>query len=181
MDNIGRAQVAAGVAIMIAVAVSVLFLIPDIYSAPFLPIGVSLLAVAGLLTCSTVGLRTGLRFWIVPVSLVVTVLLMLVLIWSIYDSHAVLVSTWTITIAIVAACLVASAILMLLSVLPIGRTPLVASLATIALGTATVVGLAMAPLSLEPLEPAFWLPALFAAVCLAAAAMQLLRGRAPVP
>src|SRR6266571_2389685 len=113
MDNIGRAQVSAGVAVMIAVAVSVLFLFPDMYSAPFLPIGVSLLAVAGLLACSTVGLRAGLRFWIFPTSLAVSVLLVLVLMWSIYDSQQVLVSTWTITIPIVTICLVTSVILAL--------------------------------------------------------------------
>jgi hypothetical protein len=180
MDNIGRAQVSAGVAVMIAVAVSVLFLFPDMYSAPYLPIGVSLLAVAGLLTCSTVGLRAGLRFWIFPTSLAVSVLLVLVLMWSIYDSQQVLVSTWTITIPIVTICLVTSVILALVTVLPAGRRRLGASLTTIASGAATVLCLSILPVSLVPVQPAFFLPALLAAVCLAITAAELVRSRRTV-
>ena len=180
IDNIARAQISAGVEVCIAVAVSLFFLIPTMYSAPLLPIGVSLLAVAGLLACSTIRLRVGLRFWIFPVSLAVGLLLLLVLLWSIYDSQTVVVPTWTTTIAIVGLCLVGSVIVVLLSVFAKGRGRLGASLATITLGTTTVLCLAIVPLSAEPVEAVFWVPALLATVCLVITAAELVLSRRAV-
>jgi hypothetical protein len=180
IDDIVRAQVSGSIVAGIAVLVSLLFLIPDIYSAPLLPIGVSLLAVGCLLGCSIAALRSGLRFWIFPVSLSVGVVLVLVLIWSIYDSQTVLVPAWTFTKAIVVICLLTSVIVGVLSVLPIGRKRFGANLATITSGIATAGCLAIAPLSVEPVQVAFWLPALLASVCLFITAAELLRSRRTV-
>jgi hypothetical protein len=165
IDDIGRAQASAGCAVIITVAVSLLFLIPDMFSAPYFPIGVSLLAVAGLLMCSTLSLRRGVQFWIFPVSLSTTVLLVLVLKWSTDVSQTVSVDVWPTTFAVVRLALLSSAIVAILSVAPIGQKRLRASLSTLASTAAAVICLAIAPLTVSPV-PAFWLPAVLGAISL---------------
>lgn len=177
IEDIGRAQVSPGCEVMVAVAVSVLFMVPDLYSAPYLPIGVSILAVAGLLICSTLGLRTGLQFWTLPVFLSTTVLLVLILIWSTNGSQAAFVDAWTTTLAVVRLCLVTSVLVSILAVTPIGRKRLGASLSTVACGTAIVLCLAIAPLGVEPVEWVFWIPAILGAISVVITTALLARGR----
>ncbi len=178
-DDISRAQVSAGCEVMVAMAVAIVFLMPSMFSAPYLPIGLSLIAMAGLLTCSTVSLRTGLQLWTVPVTFVTSVMLLLVLIWATDGSQKIEVSIWSTTLPIVRVALLTSIVVTILSVAQIGQKRLHfgATFATIALGIAIVLCLAIAPHSLEPVEAAFWLPVILAAISLVATSTLLIRSR----
>ncbi len=178
-DDISRAQVSAGCEVMVAMAVAIVFLMPSMFSAPYLPIGLSLIAMAGLLTCSTVSLRTGLQLWTVPVTFVTSVMLLLVLIWATDGSQKIEVSIWSTTLPIVRVALLTSIVVTILSVAQIGQKRLHfgATFATIALGIAIVLCLAIAPHSLEPVEAAFWLPVILAAISLVATSTLLVRSR----
>ena len=178
-DDISRAQVSAGCEAMVAIAVSIVFLLPTMFSAPYFPIGLSLIAMAGLLICSTVSLRRGLQLWTVPVTLVTSVMLLLVLIWATDGSRTVEVSIWSTTLPIVRVALLTSTVVTILSVARIGQKPLRfgATFATIALGIAIVLCLAIAPHSLEPVEAAFRLPFILAAISFVVTSTFLMRSR----
>jgi hypothetical protein len=178
-DDISRAQVAAGCEVMVAMAVSIVFLVPSMFSAPYFPIGLSLIAMAGLLTCSTVSLRTGLQLWTVPVTLVTSVMLLFVLIWATDGSETIEVPIWSTTLPIVRVALLTSIVVTILSVARIDQKPLRfgATFATIALGLAIVLCLAIAPHSLEPVKAAFLLPVILAAISFVMTSTLLMRSR----
>jgi hypothetical protein len=178
-DDISRAQVSAGCEVMVAIAVSIVFLLPSMFSAPYFPIGLSFIAMAGLLICSAVSLRTGLQLWTVPVALVTSVMLLLVLIWAANGRQAIAVPIWSTTLSIVRIALLTSVVVTILSLARIGQKPVRfgATFATIALGVAIVLCLAIAPHGLEPVEAAFWLPAIVAAISFVVTLTSLVRSR----
>ena len=178
-DDISRAQVSAGCEVIVAMAVSIVFLVPSMFSAPYFPIGLSFIAMAGLLTCSAASLRTGLQLWTIPVTLVTSVMLLLVLIWATDGSQKIEVSIWSTTLPIVRVAVLTSIVVTILSVARIGQKPLHfgATFATIALGIAIVLCLAIAPHSLEPVEAAFWLPVILAAISFVLTSTLLIRSR----
>jgi len=75
--------------------------------------------------------------------------------------------------------LLTSIVVTILSVARIGQKPLRfgAPFATIALGIAIVLCLAIAPHSLEPVKAAFWLPFILAAISFVVTSTFLMRNR----
>jgi len=112
-DDISRAQVSAGFEVIVAMAVSIVFLVPSMFSAPYFPIGLSFIAMAA-------SLRTGLQLWTIPVTLVTSVMLLLVLIWATDGSQKIEVSIWSTTLPIVRVALLTSIVVTILSVARIG-------------------------------------------------------------
>jgi hypothetical protein len=141
------------------------------YSAPYFPIGISLLISAGLLGCSALGIQKGLGLWSLAVAIPSSVFLSLTLEWAIVTSNEVQVPTWIQTLAVVRTSLVISLLLLAIWLTPFGRRSSAAALSTLLAGASAALAVVIISPTLGSIQIFLWPVSVAACLCLVGAAL----------